>query len=167
MEDAKQQLATATGDRKKLETELSELKQNSAPTSTSGHLYQEIENLKERNRLLLIKSREERQKLQEELAGLKYRDESQSRRLEEKQALTDALEIQLAELRSQFVTERADREKSETQLADLKQKSATAGKDLPDAATILSQLRGKRKKTPVTLADMVAIWDALEEFWNS
>ena len=65
--------------------------------ATSGHLYQEIEQLKERNRLLQIKNREERQKLEEELAALKYRDESQSRRLQEKQARLDELEIQIEE----------------------------------------------------------------------
>jgi len=63
----------------------------------SHQLHAEIEQLKERNRLLHIKSREERQKLQEELATLKYRDESQSRRLAEKQARLDELEIQAAE----------------------------------------------------------------------
>ncbi|MEG4446999.1 hypothetical protein QUB49_35500 [Microcoleus sp. AT9_B4] len=50
------------------------------------------------------------------------------------------------------------------QLAELKQKSASARKDLPDAATILSQLRGKRKKTPVTLADIKGILEIIEEF---
>ncbi|WP_445250852.1 hypothetical protein, partial [Microcoleus sp. OTE_8_concoct_300] len=100
------------------------------PAVTTGHLYQEIENLKERNRLLIIKSREERQKLEEELKALKYRDESQSRRLQEKQARMDEFEIQLE-------TERADREEIEAELSELKQNSAPAAtlseKLTPDA----------------------------------
>jgi chromosome segregation ATPase len=51
----------------------------------------------------------------------------------------------------------------QTQLSDLKQKSATAGKNLPDAATILSQLRAKRKKSPVSLTDIQAILEIMEE----
>ncbi|NQE38204.1 hypothetical protein [Microcoleus asticus] len=64
--------------------------------------YTEIEQLKERNRLLLIKDREERQKLQEEISALKYRDESQSRRLQEKQARIDELDVQAEEARANY-----------------------------------------------------------------
>jgi len=49
----------------------------------------------------------------------------------------------------------------------LKQNSAPAAtvseKLAPDAATILSQLRAKRKKSPVSLADIEAILEIIEE----
>jgi predicted nucleic acid-binding Zn-ribbon protein len=82
----------------------------------SGHLYQEIEQLKERNRLLIIKSREERQKLEEELKNLRYSFESAGRRLAEKQARLDELE----------------------ELADLKQNSPPASDLSEKAAEVLS-----------------------------
>ena len=37
------------------------------------------------------------------------------------------------------------------------------GVESPDAATILSQLRAKRKKSPVSLADIEAILEIIEE----
>jgi hypothetical protein len=37
------------------------------------------------------------------------------------------------------------------------------GVEFPDAATILSQLRAKRKKSPVSLADIEAILEIIEE----
>jgi hypothetical protein len=71
------------------------------------------------------------------------------------------------ELRSQLETERADREKTEAELFELKQNSAPATtlseKLTPDAATILSQLRAKRKKSPVSLGDIGAILEIIEE----
>jgi hypothetical protein len=71
------------------------------------------------------------------------------------------------ELRSQLEAERADREKTEAELFELKQNSAPAAtlseKLTPDAATILSQLRAKRKKSPVSLADIGAILEIIEE----
>ena len=77
------------------------------------------------------------------------------------------LRLKVQNLNEQLTTERADREEVETQLSDLKQNSAPASelleKTLPDAATILSQLRGKRKKTPVTLADIEAILEMIEK----
>jgi DNA repair exonuclease SbcCD ATPase subunit len=76
----------------------------------SSDLWQEIERLKERNRLLRIKSREERQKLEEKISVLEYRDKSQSQRLQEKQARLDELEAQLEQ-------ERADRKEVETKVA--------------------------------------------------
>ena len=70
-------------------------------------------------------------------------------------------------MRSQLETERADREKTEAELFELKQNSAPAAtlseKLTPDAATILSQLRAKRKKSPVSLADIGAILEIIEE----
>jgi DNA repair exonuclease SbcCD ATPase subunit len=54
-----------------------------------------------------------------------------------------------------------------SELSDLKQNSATVSKPLekilPDALTILNYLRGKRKKTPVTLADIEAILEMIEK----
>src|SRR6476661_5549279 len=149
-----------------LRTELQSLR---AEHNTPHHkFYAEIEALKERNRLLNIKSREERQKLEEELKGLKYRDESQSRRLAEKQA-------RLHELETQLETERADREKVEAKLTDrekeieelrseLTQKSPTAGKSLPEPAEALDRLRAKRgKKAKADLGDVMTLWEILEE----
>jgi len=72
----------------------------------------------------------------------------------------------VAQLRSQLETERADREKIEAQLSQLKQNSAPATrlleKLIPDVATILSQLRAKRKKSKTDLADLEAILEILE-----
>jgi uncharacterized protein (DUF3084 family) len=71
------------------------------------------------------------------------------------------------ELRSQLETERADREEIEAKLSELKQNfapAATVSKKLTsDAATVLSQLRAKRKKSPVSLADIGAILEIIEE----
>ena len=76
------------------------------------------------------------------------------------------LQAQVAELRSQFETERADREEIEAELFELKQNSVPAAelseKSTPDAATILSQLRARRKKSKTELADLEAILELLE-----
>ena len=73
----------------------------------------------------------------------------------------------MQELRSQLETECASREKIEAELSQLKQNSATAAtvpeKLTPDAATILSQLRVRRKKSPVSLADIEAVLEIIEE----
>jgi uncharacterized protein (DUF3084 family) len=79
----------------------------------------------------------------------------------------ELLKQELVELRSQLETERADREEIEAKLFELKQNflpAATVSEKLtPDAATILSQLRAKRKKSPVSLADIGAILEIIEE----
>ena len=79
----------------------------------------------------------------------------------------NSLQAQVAELRSQLDTERADRKKIGAQLSELKQNSASATtlseKLTTDAATILSQLRAKRKKSPVSLADIEAILEIIEK----
>jgi myosin protein heavy chain len=79
----------------------------------------------------------------------------------------ETLNQELASLREQFETERASREKIEAKLSELKQNSASAAtlseKSTPDVATILSQLRTKRKKSPVSLTDIEAILEILEE----
>ena len=78
-----------------------------------------------------------------------------------------SLQAQVAELREQLETERASREEIETELSEVKQNSAPAAtvseKSTPDAATILSQLRAKRKKSPVSLADIETILEIIEE----
>ena len=70
------------------------------------------------------------------------------------------------ELREQLETERADRQKIEVQLCKKKQNFASAAmlseKLTPDATTILSQLRARRKKSPVSLADIEAVLEILE-----
>jgi len=79
----------------------------------------------------------------------------------------ETLNQELASLRSQLETERADREKIEAKLSALKKNFAPATtlseKLTPDAATILSQLRAKRKKSPVSLTDIEAILEIIEE----
>jgi chromosome segregation ATPase len=76
------------------------------------------------------------------------------------------LQAQVAELRAQLETERADREEIETELSELKQNSAPAAtvseKLTFDAATILSQLRARRKKSKTDLADLKALLEILE-----
>jgi len=79
----------------------------------------------------------------------------------------ESLKQEVQELRSQLETERADREEIEAQLSELKQNSAPAAtlseKLRPDAATILSKLRARRKKSPVSLTDIKAILEMMEE----
>ena len=76
-------------------------------------------------------------------------------------------QAEIIELRSQLEAERADRKQIEVELFQLKQNFAPAAtlleKSTPDAATILSQLRVNRKKSPVSLADIKAILEIIEE----
>jgi ABC-type transporter Mla subunit MlaD len=80
--------------------------------------------------------------------------------------VTNKLQQEVQELRSQLETERADREEVEAELSELKQNSAPAApvsENLtPDAATILSQLRARRKKSKTDLADLEVILEILE-----
>jgi hypothetical protein len=77
------------------------------------------------------------------------------------------LNQELASLRSQLETERASREKIEAELSKKEKNSSPtvtlSEKLTPDAATILSQFRAKRKKSPVSLADIEAILEIIEE----
>jgi DNA-binding protein H-NS len=86
--------------------------------------------------------------------------------LESSTHITNKLRQEVQELRSQLETERADREETEAKLSELKESSAPAAahsqKLTPDAATILSKLRARRKKSPVSLVDIVAILEVLE-----
>ncbi len=79
----------------------------------------------------------------------------------------ELLKQKVQELRSQLETKRADRGEIEAELSELKQNSAPAAtlseKLTPDAATVLSQLRARRKKSPVSLADIEAILEIMEE----
>ena len=67
------------------------------------------------------------------------------------------LQAQVVELRSQLETERASREKI-TNLAPI-----AIGVEFPEPAILLSQLRARRKKSPVSLADIEAILEIMEE----
>jgi chromosome segregation ATPase len=82
--------------------------------------------------------------------------------LESSTVVTNKLRQELAEVRSQLETERADREEIEAEVSELKQKSATASKDLPEAANLLNQLKAKRKKSKADLADLETILEILE-----
>jgi peptidoglycan hydrolase CwlO-like protein len=78
----------------------------------------------------------------------------------------NSLQTQVAELRSQLETERADRGEIQAELSKLKQISAPTAKLseklTSDAATILSQLRARRKKSKTDLVDLEAILEILE-----
>ena len=79
----------------------------------------------------------------------------------------ELLKQEVQELRSQLEIERASREKTKAELFELKQNSAPVAtvpeKLTLDAPTILSQLRAKRKKSPVSLADIEAVLEIIEE----
>jgi hypothetical protein len=87
--------------------------------------------------------------------------------LESSTHVTNKLRKELAEVRLQLKTERASWPEIEAKLSEVKQNSAPAAtlseKLTPDAATILSQLRARRKKSPVSLADIEAILEIIEE----
>ena len=95
------------------------------------------------------------------------RGENQLLQLDNSEVKVKTLNQELASLRSQLETERGGREKLEAELSELKKNSAPAAtlseKLTPDAATILSQLRAKRKKSPVSLADIEAILEIIEK----
>jgi chromosome segregation ATPase len=111
------------------------------------------------------------ERLQNELGNLKAENEKlradYAALLESSTHVTNKLRQEVQELRSQLETERADREEIERELSEKKQNSAPAAtlseKLTPDAATILSQLRAKRKKSPVSLTDIQAILEIMEE----
>jgi predicted nucleic acid-binding Zn-ribbon protein len=109
----------------------------------------------------------ENERLQNELGNLKNENErlrgSYATLLESSTHVTNKLQQEVQELRSQLETERADREEIEAEFADLKQKAATAS-ELPEAADLLNQLKTKRKKSTTSLADIEAILGMIEEF---
>lgn len=76
--------------------------------------------------------------------------------LESSTAVTNKLRQELAEVRSQLATERADRKA-------IKNSAPIAiAVEFPEPAVILSQLRTKRKKSKADLADIEAILELLE-----
>jgi DNA repair exonuclease SbcCD ATPase subunit len=95
------------------------------------------------------------------------RAENELLQLANSEVEVETLNQELASLREQLETERASREEIEAELSELKQNSAPVAtlseKLAPDAATILSQLRAKRKKSPVSLADLEAILEIVEK----
>jgi cell division protein FtsB len=108
--------------------------------------------------------------LQSEIGNLKAENEKlradYDGLLESSTYVTNKLRQEVQELRSQFETERADREQIEAELSELKKNSVPAAtlfeKLTPDAATILSQLRARRKKSKTDLVDLEAILEILE-----
>jgi Chromosome segregation ATPases len=111
------------------------------------------------------------EQLQNELGNLKAENKKlradYAALLESSTHVTNELRQEVQELRSQLETEHASREKIEAELSELKQNfalTATLSEKLaPDVATILSQLRAKRKKSPVSLAEIEAILEIIEE----
>jgi predicted nucleic acid-binding Zn-ribbon protein len=111
------------------------------------------------------------EQLQNELGNLKADNEklraNYAALLESSTHVTNKLRQEVQELRSQLETEGASREEIEAELSELKQNSAPAArlseKLTPDAATILSQLRARRKKSTMSLADIEAILEMIEE----
>jgi predicted nucleic acid-binding Zn-ribbon protein len=109
--------------------------------------------------------------LQTELGNLKAENETlkadYAKLLESSTHVANKLRQEVQELRSQLETERAEREEIKAEVSEKKQNSAPAatlsGKLTPDAVTILSKLRAKRKKSPVSLADIEAILEIMEE----
>lgn len=81
--------------------------------------------------------------------------------LESSTHITNKLRDDVAKLRSQLETERADREEVEAQLFGLEQKSVTA-KDF-DVAGLLNQLKVKRKKSSTTFADVKLLLELLDK----
>jgi chromosome segregation ATPase len=106
------------------------------------------------------------EQLQNELGNLKAENEKlkadYAALLESSNHITNKLQQEAQELRSQLETERADREEIETELAELKQKPATAS-ELPEAADLLNQLKTRRKKSTASLADIETILEMMEE----
>jgi chromosome segregation ATPase len=99
---------------------------------------------------------------EEALADAHFRINMLQANYDELEDRYEATRREIAELRSQLETERADREEIESKLSDLKQKSATADKNLPEAANLLNQLKAKRKKSKADLTDLEVILDILE-----
>jgi chromosome segregation ATPase len=86
-----------------------------------------------------------------------------SKLLESSSHIKASREKEIAELRSQLATERADREEIESELADLKQKPAPIVIELPDAADLLKKVRkALGKKSTASLADVELILEMIE-----
>ena len=131
-----------------------------------GNLEAENERLQTDYAKLLESSTAVANKLREDVQKLRSQLETEKTRSEDAWEEMEDSEKTLAEVRSENSELAKTCDELRSELSDLKQKSATASelpeKTLPDAATILSQFRGKRKKTPVTLADIEAILEMME-----
>jgi len=107
------------------------------------------------------------EQLQNELGNLKHENEALRQELAKEKENYGTLAIINQQFNQQLEEVKVDREETEAELFELKQNSAPAAtvseKLTPDAATILSQLRAKRKKSPVSLADIEAILEIIEE----
>jgi chromosome segregation ATPase len=101
----------------------------------------------------------ENEKLKQELVDARA---DYAKLLESSGQIKASREKEISELRSHLEQERASREEIEVELADLKQKSAAAS-ELPEAADLLNKLKAKRKKSTVSLADIEAILEIIEE----
>jgi len=105
--------------------------------------------------------------LRQELETVRAENQRLHTELGKSESEKESLKQEVQELRSQLETERASREEIEAELCELKQNSAPAATVLekltPDAAIILSQLRAKRKKSPVSLADIEVILEIIEK----
>jgi len=101
------------------------------------------------------------------LEAVRSENQRLQRELGNSETEREKLNQELVQLRSQLEAERASREEIEVKLLENEQNSSLAAtlseKSTPDAATILSQLRAKRKKFPVSLADIEAILEIIEE----
>lgn len=116
----------------------------------------------DKSRTFFVEEQAEKEKIKADYAKL----------LESSTAVTNKLREEVAQLRSQLATERADREEVEIQLSDLSQKSKNdaASKnfpDFPESADLLNQLRARCKTTKVVRADIDAILGLLAEEYGS
>ena len=102
-------------------------------------------------------------KLQQEVRELRSQLATEKRSWDELREELDDSEETCAKLRGEL----ADREEklatALSEVSDLKQKSATAGKDLPEAANLYNQLKTRRKKSSSSLADVELILEMIEE----
>jgi chromosome segregation ATPase len=133
-------------------------------SEVAEELQNELSNLKAENEHLRQKLIESRDTVETLTWGAEALKEQLEVAQAENQRLHNNLgnsQAEVTELRSQFATERTDREKIESELSDLKQKSATVS-ELPEAADLLNQLKAKRKKSKADLADLEAILEILE-----
>jgi DNA repair exonuclease SbcCD ATPase subunit len=90
----------------------------------SSDLWQEIERLKERNRQLRLKMRAERQESIEKISDLEDWNKGLTRRVQEKQARLDELEVTETELQNELSNLKTENENLRQALESLKQELA-------------------------------------------
>jgi chromosome segregation ATPase len=128
------------------------------------------------------------ERLQNELGNLKTENEvlrqeltdaraDYAKLLESSTVVTNKLREEVREVRSQLEQERADREGLQKDFDELNEKylsgafvaealenkNSVAASELPEAADLLNQLKARRKKSTVSLADIEAILEMIEE----